>query len=88
MGWGIALTAITGAVLLHSALKPLSCRLAGIGLLNGESAESDAGGSAPPQSAATALAMVPLTWLGGALSRLGVSVPGLGPSAGPDTDLP
>ncbi|MGV9653846.1 HAD-IC family P-type ATPase [Streptomyces sp. NPDC003554] len=88
VGWGIALTAITGAMLLHSALKPLSCRLAGIGLLNAESAESDAGGSAPPQSAATALAMVPLTWLGGALSRLGVSVPGLGPSAGPDTDLP
>ncbi|OAH13717.1 cation-translocating P-type ATPase [Streptomyces jeddahensis] len=87
IGWGIALTAITGATLLHAPLKPLAHRLARTGWLtsaaeNPETPEKPEE-PAPPQSAPAALAAVRAAWLSAALSRLSLLSPGLGPSPCP-----
>lgn len=91
LAWGIALAAITTATLLHPALKPLSCRLADMGRLSSaaedgeEEAEGEGDGAGDPvaPSSAAALAAVPVAWLSGALSRLGLFLPGLGLPPGP-----
>jgi calcium-translocating P-type ATPase len=82
VAWGIALAAIAAATLLHPALKPLSNRLADAGWLPSEAKDADeddeTGEPARPTSATAALAAVPVAWLSGALSRLGLFLPGLG----------
>ena len=79
VGWGVALAAIITATLLHARLEPLARRLAGTGWLPSETAESgDIGATAPSSSAAAALATGALTWVSGALSRLGLPTPDLG----------
>ncbi|WP_063784905.1 cation-translocating P-type ATPase [Streptomyces sp. TP-A0356] len=84
VGWGIALTAITTATLLHSTLQPLSGRLAGTRWLPsaaGEGKEPEE--SAPLPSATPAFIAVPAAWLSGALSRLGLLAPWLGAELAP-----
>ncbi|MEU6217840.1 cation-translocating P-type ATPase [Streptomyces sp. NPDC047022] len=82
LAWGTALAAIATAMLLHPALRPLASRLAGADWLptadedDGEPGED--GEHAPLSSAAAALAAIPVGWLNGALTRLGLFVPGLG----------
>ncbi|MER6126332.1 cation-translocating P-type ATPase [Streptomyces sp. NPDC001795] len=81
VAWGIALTAITTATLLHSPLKPLVHRLAAMGWLTPASEEPEKPEEpTPPPSATAALAAVPVAWLNGALSRLSMFAPGCPPS--------
>ncbi|MFE0328956.1 HAD-IC family P-type ATPase [Streptomyces sp. NPDC058960] len=76
VGWATTVASIATATLLHGTLKPLSQRLAGAGWLpaGGEDAGAEAPGEAVPVPAAAALT----AWLSGALSRLGLPVPGTG----------
>ncbi|MCC5475771.1 cation-translocating P-type ATPase [Streptomyces barringtoniae] len=84
VGWGIALAAITTATLLHPALKTLSWRLAAAGWLPSVADGPDENVEAAPLPSATAaLAATPVTWLGGALSRLSRLAPGPGVLPGP-----
>jgi cation-transporting ATPase I len=64
---------IATATLLHGTLKPLSQRLAGAGWLP---AGAEAPGEAVPVPVPAAAALT--AWLSGALSRLGLPVPGAG----------
>ncbi|MDR3080417.1 MAG: hypothetical protein LBV60_05730, partial [Streptomyces sp.] len=69
--------------LLHSGLKPLSCRLAGTTWMTSASEEAEeARESAPPTSAAAALTAAPIAWLSRALCRLGLLTPGLDAAGG------
>ncbi|MGW5169998.1 HAD-IC family P-type ATPase [Streptomyces nodosus] len=79
VAWGIALAAIATATLLHSALEPLSCRLASTGWLSAATEQAEGTGKAgeadSPSSAAGVLAALPTGWLSGTLSRLGILRP-------------
>ncbi|MGV9561270.1 HAD-IC family P-type ATPase [Streptomyces sp. NPDC003480] len=80
LGWGIALTAITTATLLHGRLEPLARCLADTGWLPSPGEQhGEAKGSALPASAAAALAAAPMAWLSGALSRIGLLSPAAHP---------
>ncbi|MEV5986754.1 cation-translocating P-type ATPase [Streptomyces sp. NPDC052051] len=79
VGWGITLTAITTATLLHGKLKPLACRLADTDWMTAASRKvegnrktEETGPSAP------SLTTAPAAWLNAALTRLGLLAPGPG----------